>query len=334
MLVAEAMEILAWIVWPLVLVFSTAVDALFCGMEMGVYVVNKIRLDLRAEAGSRAARTLRGMIRHPRNLLTVLLLGTNVMRYASTFSITSMFVLAGAGARAEWYTLAAATPLLFVLADSVPKSVFQRQGERLAYRFAWALRAADLLFKATGLSPLVRGVSAGLMRLTRAGRRVGAPAPVESLSALLAEGYASGVMTHPQSIMADRVMRISEVTLSDVLTPLSRAAAVPRGVSRAEVLEFIRHHNHSRLPMLGEGGEVVGVLDVYDVLAGEGGAAPADLAGEPLVLPDTLDVTAALYRMQTARRAMAIVADARGRHVGLVTVKDLVEEIVGEIEEW
>jgi len=331
---AAALATVGWLVWPLVLAVFAAVDAMFCGMETGIYVMNKIRLDLRAEGGSRPARLLRDMIRKPRNLLTVLLIGTNLCRYLATFSITSMFVMAGHGRWAEWYTLAIATPLLFVLSDSLPKGVFQRQGERLVYRFTWLLRGADLLFRVTGLSLLVRAVAAGLMRVSGAARRVGTPADDQHPGTILAEGYASGVMTHPQSVMADRVMHIAGITLADVMTELGRALTVGPDVTRDELLEQIRDHNFSRLPVIGPAGNVVGILSVYDVLAQPADGSATDGMAPPLVLPASLEVTAALYRMQRAKRAMAIVEDADGAHVGLVTIKDLVEEIIGEIQEW
>jgi len=327
----SAWELAGWILWSLVVVVATVFDGMFCGMETGIYVMNKIRLDLRAEAGSRPARVLRGMIRQPNNLLAVLLIGTNLGRFVSTFAITSMFVMAGHAARAEWYTLAVATPLMFVVSDSVPKGVFQRRGEALVYRFGWLLRGADLLFKATGLSYLVRAVAGGIMRLLRA-------RPIASdehhPGAILAESFAAGVMTHPQSVMADRVMRIGTLTLADVCRPLSGAVTATLDAAREPLRECVQRHNYSRLPVIDETGQVAGILDVYDILASEGELDVRAVMTPPLVLSGTLDVAAALYRMQRGRSAMAVVAQESGRHVGIVTIKDLVQQIVGEIGEW
>ena len=324
-----AAEWTAWATWGGVLAVAMGFVALFCGLETGVYVLNKIRLDLRAEAGNRQAGRLRRMLRKPDNLLAVLLIGTNLSSYAVTFAVTAMLVLAGAGKAAEWYSLAVATPLLFILGDSVPKDVFHRLAETLTYRLSWLLAAARLLFRVTGLSPLVEAVTWLVMWPIRGRRTAGD----ERLSAIFAEGRASGVLTHTQSVMADRVMHIGEVTLADVMVPMEAVASIRRDVSRAELLELVRSTHYTRLPVRDEAGAVVGVLDVYDVLTDEQPGEPAEKMTRPLALPSTLSVPDALYRMQRAHKMLAVATAADGP-VGIVTIKDLVEEIVGELEAW
>jgi len=318
-----------WATWSAVLVTATGLCGLYCGLETGTYVLNKIRLDLRAEAGDRRARLLRRMLARPNRLLAVLLIGTNLSSYAVTFAVTTMFVLAGHGEGAEWYALAVATPLLFVLGDSVPKGVFRRLAETLTYRLSWLLAVSDVLFNVTGLAPLVRGVSWLVMLPMRRRRSVAD----ERLSMIFAEGHASGVLTHMQSVMVDRVMHIADVTLADVMVPLAEVVSIRPDTTRPELLEIVRQSNHSRLPVLGESGQVVGILDIYDVLTDQAVARPAERMGTPLALPAETTVTEALYRMQREHRMMAVV-QADARPAGLVTIKDLVEEIVGELEEW
>jgi putative hemolysin len=319
-----------WIIWPVVLVVSVWFDALFSGMETGMYVTHKVRLDLHAEAGRRPAVILQRMLADPRSLLAVLLIGTNVCRYLATFSVTALFVLAGYGDRAEWLTTAVATPGLFVLADSVPKAVFQRLGAAGTYRFAWLLRGSDALFRWTGLSLLVRGLSGALVYVTgsRAARR---EPPPPGIGALVAEGRASGLLTDFQSVMADRVARISDLTLADIMVPMSQAVTAPLDATRDDIRRVMAGHDYSHVPLLDDARRVHAVLDTYDVLLDEGGAAPRDLAAAPVILPAETTVTDALYQMQRQRAALAVVEQADA-HVGIVTIKDLVEEIVGELE--
>ncbi len=325
----------AWPLWIALMLVSIPFDSLYCGMETGVYVLNKIRMDLRVERGSRSARTAQKLLANPNNLLSVLLIGTNLSRYVATFSITSMFVLAGFGSQAEWLTLAVATPVLFVLGDAVPKSVFQRLAETLVYRFAWFIRMSDLLFRVTGLSLMVRGISAALMTITGAGNR--RPVVHRGLSWCLAESSASGVMTHSQSVMADRIINISTVTVGKVMVPMRHVLAAPVAATGTEIMELIRGNNYSRIPLLDDAGRVAGILDVYDVLVpaagGEAGKA-GDVMSKPLRLSDNMQVTDALYWMQREHAVMAVVSDAAGRDVGIITIKDLVEEIVGELAAW
>jgi len=318
-----------WAFWWAVLAVATAFVALFCGLETGIYVLNKIRLDLRAEAGDRRARRLRRMLARPNNLLAVLLIGTNVSSYAATFAVTTMFVLAGSGDAAEWYALAVATPLLFILGESVPKDVFQRLTETLVYRLSGLLAAADVVFKVTGLSPLVRGISWLVMfPLRRRGSR-----GEERLRAIFAEGAAAGVLTHTQTAMVDRVMRIGDVPLAEVMVPIEQVAWIAPETRRDEMLEIVRRRSYSRLPVRNAAGEIVGVLDVYDVLAEPDVSRPAERMGPAFSLAASTPVPEALYHMQRAGEMMVVVRYG-DRPVGIATIKDLVEEIVGELEEW
>lgn len=329
--VGQTAELLAWLA---VLAGGVAMTGLYCGLETGIYVINKFRLDLRAESGDRSARRLKDILDNYSNLLAVLLIGTNVAAYAATFAVSAMFMIAGAGHSTEWYTIATATPILFILGEAVPKNVFQRLAEQIVYRLVWVLRASSFLLNACGVCPLVRGFSWLLMRLIPGGRGGGFHAHHEGLAAIVAEGRASGVLTHFQSVMADRIMQIAEVHLDDVMVPLSAAVWARPDVGRDELIDTIRDHNYSRLPLLDEAGRVVAILDVYQVLLDSSGSVPGDLATEPLVLPAGTGVTDALYRMQRLGATMAVVEDADGRHVGIATIKDLVEEIVGELEAW
>ncbi len=319
-----------WASWSVLLLAAVLMSALYAGIEMGMYSLNKIRLDLDAERGRAAAVRVRGALDRPGNLLAVLLIGTNISHYLATFAVSAMFVAAGYRHRAEWYTLAVVTPVLFVFGESVPKTVFRRLAETLVYRLAWFLRWSSVLFNVCGIAPVVRGMCVLLMRLTGHGRKGGESRA--SAANILAEGRASGVLTQYQTTMAGRVMNIDEVRLADVMTPMERVVSVPADVGRDGLIERARGHDYSRLAALDADGRLVGFLDLYEALMNED-APLADSIASPLGLPATLSVTEALYRMQQAHRVIAGVVDERGRTLGIVAVKDLMEEIVGELED-
>lgn len=323
-----------WAIWGAVFLVSAVLSAMYSAAETGIYVMNKTRLELQAESGSRSARILRAMMFRPSNLLAVLLLGTNLADYAATFAISAMFVMGGYGEKSEWYAMAVTTPVIFVLCSSVPKNASQRMADQIAHRLAWLLGASNVLFKLTGLSQLIRGFSSLLMRA--AGLRGQAQTPLgrESLTAIVAEGHASGVLTHSQSIMADRIMRISSLCLQNVMLPMRRVVTLAAAGTHQQAVDLFRKCNHTQLPVVNAVGKVTGVVNFFDVLSDSSNSPPASKARPPVVLLAGLTVMDALYHMQRDHAAMAVVEDATGRHVGIVTMKDLVEEIVGEIEAW
>lgn len=322
------------VMWLAIIVVGVGLSALYSGMETGVYMLNKIRLELRGEAGSRRAKLLQRMMRRPNNLLAVLLIGTNLSSYAVTFAFSAMFLhLCGGDGRSEWYTLVAATTVLFIFGDTVPKNIFRLQAEKLVYRLAFGLNVSSKVFNACGIAPLVKGAASLMMRGASTRSEGHQPLGHDGLAAVVAEGAASGALTHFQSVMADRVMHIGEITLTDVMIPLAEVVSAPQDVTVDQVKDIIRNHNYSRLVLLESDGQTGGVLDTYDVLVGEV-VSPAAAMSPPLVLPGSMSVTDALYDMQQAHVVLAVVASPAGGHLGIVTIKDLVEEIVGDIEAW
>lgn len=316
------------------LALSLVCSFLFSGLETGTYSLNKVRLELRASSGHRGAKRLAELMAGGDTLLVVLLIGNNVVNYVATWSIVRLFLLAGAREHAaSLYTELVATTALFILGESLPKSLFRLHAERAVYGWSWFLRAAKWLFLVTGLLPLVRGVSWAMLRLVRRGKS-GPTLSEERMAEIFAEGQAGGVMTHVQTVMADRVMRLRSVSLAAAMVPIDKAATVAPDEPRQELLRLVASTNYSRLPVRDGGGRIVGVLDVYDVLAREEVQRPSECMTEPLVLTDSYSVSDALYHMQRAHKRMAVVTAPSGRHVGIVTIKDLVEEIVGELEAW
>lgn len=322
------------IIWLTVLLAAAVLSFMYSGLEIGIYVMNKIRLDLRSEAGVKAAGRIRRIISDQRNFLAILLIGNNVANYAATFSISALFVIAGYGGRAEWLTIIFATPLMFIFCESLPKNVAHRLGENFVFRYEPLLTASNYLYNAIGLAPMIRGFSWLMMRLAGGGAKRYIPMGHEGITAIVAEGQATGLLTHLQTVMADRVMHINEVTLKDVMIPMAKVATAALRATREQMLDLIRAHNYSRFPILDADGHVTGILNIYEAATAPQDAAPCEAITEPLILGEKTTITDALYRMQRAHQSMAVVRDASGRHVGIVTVKDLVEEIVGELEAW
>ena len=196
------------------------------------------------------------------------------------------------------------------------------------------LTASSWFFSACGLAPLVRGFTYLMLRALRIPSRSYIPMGHEGLSAIVAESQASGVLTHLQTVMAERVMKIADVRLADVMIPMAKVIYAPTHVTNEAMLDLMRAHNYSRFPAVDSGGKVVAILNIYDALAAADKAGPSGRNAKPLYLPTAMTVTDALYHMQREHAPMAIVVDDPGNHVGIVTTKDLVEEIVGELDVW
>ncbi len=320
----------------LAMLVGVLASAAFAGLETGTYVLNRMRLDLRAARGDRQGRRLQRLLARPQELLGALLISTNVAHFLTTTVAVATLTTLGTAAPGIYATLVV-TPMLFVLGEVVPKNLFRRFGETLTYRLSGVAAAVMLLCRWTGLSLLVTGFSRALLWVW--GQQEARPAVAgasRQIADVLAEGHAHGALTLFQSRMASRVARIRGTGVMDVMVPLRRVTSIPADCAREAFNTFVAGQNSTRLPMWeGRPDKIVGIVNIYDVLLDvEPSAPPARHMREPLPLAASMDVAEALITLQRAHRAMGVVTDDLGRVVGIVTIKDLVEEIVGELEAW
>ncbi|MHC4985305.1 MAG: CBS domain-containing protein, partial [Planctomycetota bacterium] len=203
--------------------------------------------------------------------------------------------------------------------------------DRLVHRFVWLLRGSTWLFHACGLAYLVRGFSVGVLRLLGGTQCEAYALGHRGVESIVAEGRASGLLTDYQSAMADRVMRLADLTVGDIAIGLAEAMTAPESISREDLSTQVARRSYSRLPLLDTDGRVTGVLDVFDFLTAPKDRLPNELAQAPLLLPNGASLTAALVAIQRSGQALAVVTGAGDRHIGIITAKDITEQIVGEL---
>jgi putative hemolysin len=228
--------------------------------------------------------------------------------------------------------------VFFVLTDVTPKSLFAYEADRWMYRLARVLGGAHALMRVVGLVPALKGISTLILRIARSGGGRANPFhPRQRLRAFLREGAAEGVITGYQHELVDKVLTLGDRKVRHAMIPLSRVTSVAVDTTRQGFIEHVRRHAHSRLPVWEDRREnIVGIVHITDVLGNHEGEA-FDLRrvmGPALDVTPDVPVGKAMVRMQRARAAMAVVRDRKGRAAGIITMKDLVEEIVGELAVW
>ena len=316
------------LVLPLLVLLGVVSSGYFSGMEIGAYCLNKLRLRMRAEEGDVKARALASLLEDPQVFVMALLIGTNASVYLATVSLTELGRIRGWEFPSVTAMLVLA-PVLLVFSEATPKNIFRRNAEVLLYRMVrvtkWAmtvpLPVARVLSKLIPLGE--RGVhSWGERSFSR-----------QRLKYLLMESTEEGVLTPYQNVIAENILSLRDLRVRSVMIPLSRVAAVEEEAGKERVLELVRRYNFSRFPVYrGQKWRVVGVINVLDAL-GQEFSVRGSVRDAPVLSPwDT--VASALHELRVAKQPMGIVSDGTGRAVGLVTMKDLVEEIVGELAEW
>jgi len=309
-------------------------SALFSGMETGIYTINRVRLSVRAGRKEAAALRLSKEIQHSNRLLATLLVGNNLANYAGSYGIAAILATLGYG---EWAVVAlnaiVLTPMLFVFGETLPKDLFRTHTDVWTYRLIRFLVFLRRVFTFTLLVPLVQGVGALASRaLGEAGQTP--VAARQRMSQLIREGVGAGVLSEAQMTLADRALAMRHRRLAGEMVPWRHVVKLPLDASPSEREALIRRINYTRLPVVDRRGEVAGVLSTIDAVV-DRDKPTRDLMYEPFRLPTNLPVASALKEMRAAKRNMAIAFNpATGRTVGIVTLKDLVEPLTGELAAW
>ncbi len=317
------------------LALCAASMAFFVAAEVALSACDRNALHARAvaSAGGNAARAER-MLAVPQVTLGTTLVGANLALLVAVIALG--MELAMRGTSPLWAPLIAVPPLL-VIGHLVPKAIVQAHADRLVDLIARPLRLASWLLRP--LVVLVGGYAALITRLTRTDRKKAFVTRDEL--ALLIE---SEPTTDKPEISADEremianVFELSAYKVGELMVPLSEVTALPEDTSVAEAAVEIADKQHSRLPIYrSRVDDVVGTVHVFDILQAATGKSTAktvaELAHPPIYVPETMKASDMLVQLQTQGQHLAIVVDEYGGAVGIVTIEDLLEIIVGDIED-
>jgi len=203
------------------------------------------------------------------------------------------------------------------------------------YRSAPLLRATVVFFQFTGILWLLHRITRLGARLAGHDEREQWHGPRGEVIGLLREGAAEGALTEEQARIVERVMNLSSVPVGSIMVPRRRVAVAPVDASRRLFEQIVRGHDYSRMPVMAQDRKtVIGIVNVYDVLADNRGSGIETWVQAPVVVQARESAASALVQLQRARASMAVVTDPRRGFVGIVTLKDVVEEIFGELPAW
>ncbi len=330
-----------WEYWALGLLFVGSF--FFSGTETALTSLGEAKArQLQERLGDRG-RILTLWIERPRMVLTALLIGNNLVNVAAATVATdvalALFRQVGLqGAEALAVVTGVMTLLLLVFGEITPKTIAREHAERLAVRVLWLLRPFYLLFyPATWvLARMAAAISRGIG---------GEPArPLftdEDVDWVIGQSAREGALEEVKEQLLTSVLEFTDLRVKEIMVPRTQVAALELTSGPAQVLDVAEQTGHSRFPVFEESiDEVVGILSVKDlipVLREPGGKQrPANL--KPWLrpawfVPELMKVSHLMSEMQRRRIHLAVVVDEFGGTAGIVTLEDVVEEIVGEIRD-
>ena len=309
--------------------FSTAETALFAA--------NRMLLRQRQVQGDRRARTAYALLNRPSELLTTLLAGNTMANVGATVIATSIALSLFGRRGGEWVAFLGTTFIVLILAEIAPKTLAARHADRLALAVAGPIHAVMRLF-----IPLIRVLSIVATALVRPfGAHITPRAPLvteEQLRFLVEMGEKEGVLEEEEREMIHSIFEFGDTVVREVMRPRVDIAAVPADATINGALGLMTERGHSRLPVYdGSVDHIVGVVYIRDLIPalrqGRLDQRVTEVQRPPFFVPETKKVDDLFREMQQKKVSMAIVLDEYGGTAGLVTVEDLLEEIVGEIQD-
>jgi CBS domain containing-hemolysin-like protein len=316
----------------LLLGLFVAASGLFSGSETGLYSLSRPRVQADADKGGRMAALVQRLLRDEVGLLVTLLIANNVVNQAATYAGRGLLGPLGVppGAREVVLTLLL-TPPLFLLGELFPKDLFRRRPHALITACAPILAATRLVV--FPLAVLLRAVTRALERLfgLDAHELARVRGREEAVLELLRER--SGPDHERLESMARNVLGLRSLHVDRVMVPWASVETLPAASEPGAAFECVASSPHTRLPVVGAEGAVRGYVHQIDVLAA-GAQAPTGSHLRPMIsLEPAMPLDRALARLRASGQRAALVGEA-GAPLGLVTVKDLVEEISGELARW
>ena len=307
-------------------------SAFFSGSEAALLAVQRVRIQALANGGSAAAARVVRMTEHPERLLPPILLGNNLVNTAAAAIATTIAIaLLRDEGQAVLVATAAVTVVLLVFGETIPKTVAARNPERAAIIVSLPMRLVSLLLLPA--SYLLQTVSSGVAKIV--GDKPRSVVTEEEIKTMISLGRAAGEVEQGEEEMIRRVFEAGDRRVREVMTPRPEIVWVEEGATTADFLRLYAEHPHTRFPVRSAAtGDVAGMLSVKDVMRSLAAGAPPDtpVTGalrEAHFVPETKLARDLLAEMQAMRQQTAIVADEFGDVAGLVTLRRLVEGIVG-----
>ena len=321
------------------LVFLIVLAAYCSCAETAITSLTQGRLRHLINAHPRKRRAFTRLLKEPNELITTLVLLNNLVNVTATAVMTLIVVQSMPTLSPGWQGVIATAVMTFsllVLGEITPKNFAKHNAERLAL-----LMINQVYGLARALKPIVfffRAVASGIVRLFGVDLTKKEPVTVsdEQIETLVDAGEESGMLGESEGDMIRRILEFDELTVEQVMVPRPDVRAIEVGTSLEAVRAIVAKDGHSRFPVYqGVPDNVVGTLHAKDLLREATGSAKTlrDLLRPAVYVPTRQPINVLLRELRRRKVHMAVVLDEFGGLAGIVTLEDILEQIVGEIED-
>ena len=323
------------ILYIILIIVFVGLSAFFSSSETAFLALQKVRLEHLVNTGVKGAKLVARMVEKPEKLLSVILLGNNLVNTAAAALVTALAVSVW-GERGILYATVIITVVILIFAETTPKTFAAQHSEKMALIAARPLGLVSWVF-----TPFVAALSWIASLFARLfgglpGRRT--LASPEEIRAMISVGHKEGTVEEAEAKLLHKVFEFGDRPADEVMVPRPEVVAIMEGSRLSDLLALYAENPMSRYPVYKENMDnVVGVLSVKDVLMAlaKGTATEEstidDMLRTPYFAPESKHIDELFAEMRDENYRMAVVVDEYGGTAGIVTLTRLVEEIVGEV---
>ena len=308
----------------------------FSSSEIAMFSLTPYQIDAMIEEGKRGARTIKSLKSDPHRLLVTILVGNNLVNITMSSISTTIVGFYFNASAAVLVSSFGITSIVLLFGESAPKSYAVDNTDKWARTVAPPLNLVGKLL--WPLITLFYYLTRLVNRLTPGSASLGSSYVTrEEIRNMIKTGEREGILDEEERQMIQRTLRFQNTVAKEVMTPRLDVGAISEDLTVKEAIEECMRSGHARLPVYdGSLDDVTGVFDIrdldqdpdYDTTAERD---VADVASPTLRVPESKNVDELLFEMREQRLHMVIVVDEFGATEGIVTIEDIVEEIVGEI---
>ncbi len=318
------------------IIFFLGVQAFFAGSEMGLISYNRIRLRHLVDKGDRKAIMIQHLLEHPERFLGTTLVGVNIAVIIVT-TLTNELVYRHMRVSENVVSTIAALiifPLIIIFGEIVPMSVSRIHSSKLVRIIVTPLRAMYWI-----LLPIVSFasfISKEITRLIGGIKKHKNPFVTrEELRLLLREGAHPGLLDKEGRRMIHEIFDLQNTFAKDIMTPLIDVKAAYVDSSVDEVIKIMRDSGHSRIPIYETRiDDIVGIVTAFDLIDfTKKDLSIGQILKQPYIVPEMKPIDDILLEFQLTNKNFAVVVDEYGGVSGILTLEDIIEEIVGEIRD-
>jgi len=320
----------------LILLILAVISFFFSASETAIIGLSKIRLRHMLQQGVKHARSVQRLVVKLDKVIAAILIGNNLVNIAVSSIVTGIFVQVYGYRWGVVVSTFVTTLFLLIFCEVTPKILSAKHTEKVSLFTAPLMEVVLVIFK-----PFIVffiGISNFILKIFRVEITKRSPLiTVEELKTMIEMGQEEGVLSEEERKMLHRIFEFGDTKLTDVMVSKDKIIAVNINTSSDDLLNIFVEEGHARLPVYsGSKDNIVGIVyarDILYILREKGLFLLPDLLHGACFVTGSMRVSEMLRKFQAEKIQIAIIVDKNKLALGLVTLEDLLEEIVGEIEE-